>query len=215
MAESSSSSSWICATPNWNFVEEVSAGWCIFAEVRVGNNSVLGGEPEYRLGRPGDLDDGQKTWDANISDGFDSGLVNVEFRIPVSGDTSGITLDIPTGTGQLRYPKLTYGYINKIQIEAAVNSNNMAMIWQNVEARFYRNGVVIETLQLPEPCHPVDDRINHTGNGTIIELVPNNSNCTAVVVTAKAKLASTSTTLPAAGAIFGRIYGFMANCVVS
>ena len=148
----------------------------------------------------GDTISGQKTWDPDLSDGFDSGWVDVQLVAGVQDDSSPVTWKVTGGSGQLSYEEARFNYISQITISAAVGGQNCRMSWRSVSVEFYRHGVLAQTVT---PDGPVADTISSSVNNASISVLPEASDNDKVIVLAQVRLESTSQVLPSPGGISG------------
>ena len=187
----------------------------VLADVRVGNNSVEATEDEYRVGLEGTGEPvvGQRTWDANLADGLNSGWVNVKLTAE-GGANSEVEWEVNGGaSGALSFEGASFQHVEGIRITAGVAETNCRMSWQNVVARYYLNGVLMQMVELGAGELPVASTM---GSGMppvskSSEISPDGANNTKVVITGQVKLESTSTQLPGADAIVGSIALSVAN----
>lgn len=202
------------------FVYGVSPGYCFAAGVRVGVNDLDGTDPGAVVGHDltNDYNGSQMLWDPDLSDGFDTGWVSVQLVGKAGGGNDGVTWTLiqPDQTQTtINYSGVTYGPIQKVQILASVSAQNMKITWSAVAALFYRNGELIDTETLDDPCNPVADTTGPNGPSSaseVAELDPDGANIDTVVVTGLVRMQSPNTTLPAPDAITGTIFVFTSNC---
>ena len=188
-------------------------GFKCFGAVRVGSNGASGGQPEVLCGggdpSGADVATGRITWDSDLSDGFDSKWVSVQLTAGAGG-TGGVKFSV-TGAdpNPVVYANARYGDITKVQVSSAVAKNGMKISWQQIAARFYRNGNLVDTQILPDPCQPVADTTSGgaASASQVVGIEPD-ALADSVVVTALVRLQATGTRLPGPQDILGQILVF-------
>jgi hypothetical protein len=192
-SSSSSSSSQRCIpNPSWRLIEQKTPGATVTATVQVGDNDA-GGTPEYSLSDCDD--DGQRVWDSNLTDGFDSGDVNVCLVAGAGGGEGAVAWSV--GGGVLQSDK-ELSTIRSVEIDAAA-INGWTLSWSQITITFMRNGIPVQVIMIPDECRPSAEPFEQ-----ILQINPNSQNCTSVTVTAVVRITGPAT-LPNAGGVSGAI----------
>ena len=137
---------------------------CFFAEVKVGDNGDTSGVPGYDVGTEADQAVGFVTWDADLSDGFDTQQVNVELDVTAGGGTDGVAWSVTGGSADpLNFSGVTYGSIQSVKIRAAVQAPDMQMTWSQVVLTFIKGTTTEETITLTSAQLPQVSTIGESG----------------------------------------------------
>ncbi len=200
---------------------DVAGDQCFVGEVRVGNNSLNTTQFEYDAGHntSGDFVTGQRVWDANLADGFDSGQVAIQLVGNPGGGANGVSFSVQGGSvDPLNYSGVTYGTIQKVEVRAKVAAGGLRLTFSDLIVRFYKAGVLVETINVPAQDTPVASTWDTSSPASalfVVRITPENADPDKVVVDANVRLESQSTTLPHASWINGQILVAAASCATS
>ncbi len=106
-------------------------GFCILAKARVGSNGNVSGVAECLTGKATDFATGRKTWDANLTDGLDSGWVPVTLTLDASGSRWEVSGASPA---TISYAA-SWGEIFRVTLQAAVDGAGRKFSFRNVVIR--------------------------------------------------------------------------------
>jgi hypothetical protein len=117
----------------------------VVGEARVGNDGDPYGAPEYDVGAPSDnLSYGFAEWDSDISSGFDTGAVPLQFTANQSGSSlilggeNGGSVTSGSGTS----------VVNEVAIRVDAQEPDMDAKLSGVVVSFYDDGKLTEQLNL-------------------------------------------------------------------
>ena len=156
--------------------------------LQVGDNSdQSGGYPEFTL-RPGSTV-GQKVWDSDLTDGFDSGDVPVCLSA-TAGSPGSASWMVSGGSPGTLSGQITFGVIHSVEILANARAGGKVS-WSNLTITFFKDGQPTQTITIPIECHPIADPMLQ-----VLEVVPDSDDNTGVVVTGSVRLRNAGTSLP-------------------
>lgn len=185
------------------------SGFGIYAMAGIGDNGMPGGSSGLAVGTTVPKAAALVEWDGNPDDGIDSGWRNVEFSANIAG-TDHISWALE-GQAPLIYNGDALSSISQVTIRAAVLTGDVAMSWQDVLVGFYRNGQMIEQVDLSGSSPSVDQIGNDvwTPLESGVRITPSASDYDQVVITGQVRLQAAEGQYPGPGSIFGdiRIYG--------
>lgn len=128
---------------NSNSISNLS-GYSYISELCYGSDGDEFGDPELASGTPGTEATGRTEWDSDPDDGIDSGWCGaaLSFHNGATGQAWQVNSAsaIQTSVG-------TFNGISKVRIRAAV-TNQAAMLWNNLQVDFFKNGVKQESASL-------------------------------------------------------------------
>jgi len=185
-------------------------GYCIGAEAVVGSNDATG-VPEFWVGdAAGDMVAGQKQWDSNLSDGFDTGLVSVELNLRPGGGTSGVTWTL--NGSPLVYTGSSYGTITRVRIRAGVSTTAISS-WRSILIKFMKAGVQTDSFTLKSgPIADTSSDTPPTAKEQILTVTPGPSDIDQVIITGQFRLSDAATTLPNPYELMAQIYIDTSSC---
>jgi hypothetical protein len=175
----------------------------VMADVRLADNGDLGGDPTTAIAVDGVVvGDTTFPWDSNVWDGIESQWRYFVFGVEC-GDSGAIHLDLSAGSADESGG--VYTSIGSVRIVSGVADEGMAFEWADVEVRFYRNGVLEETVFVGDTGA---DRITEAGSGplqTVTEVTPGAGDYDEVAVTGSLRLRAAEGIWPGGNDIFGQI----------
>jgi hypothetical protein len=187
------------------------SGYAIFADVLFGDNGDPSGIPGYNVGSsPTNCANGYIVWQDNIDDGLNSGEVAVDLSLPRGGGTNAVEWAVTGGaSGPLNFTS-TYSTISKVQILAGVGLGGCKMSWYGIAIRFYKAGVLMETISLDSTNNPVADAMSDSGAVEIeqITTITASPGYDQVEITGSVQLQANAGVFPGEEDIFGDIYIF-------
>lgn len=106
-----------------NFISTLS-GFNTYAEMLVGSNNAPGGTAEFLIGASATNNTtGRKLWDSDLTDGFDSGWVDVVLTMPATSGPSDVLLKVAGGNPEtITYSGIIYSAITRVRIRAGVQA---------------------------------------------------------------------------------------------
>jgi hypothetical protein len=187
------------------------SGYKIFADALYGDNGDPNGVPGYDVGSsPTDCSSGYIVWEGNIEDGLDSGDVSVALSMPPGGGTNAVQWNVVGGASGVLSFTSTYGSISKVQILAGVALGGCKMSWVSTTVRFYKAGVLMESITLNSSNNPVADATSQSGSVEVeqITTITASSGYDQVDISANVRLQANAGISPGEDDIFGDIYVF-------
>lgn len=189
--------------------------YCGFAEARFGSNGATDGDAEVELGAVNQSPaSGRRTWDSNLSDGLAVGPLIVQFTAEAGGGSNGLKWSVAgANPSPLQYSGVTYGNITKVRIRAAVQTTAMVQ-WTQVQVRFYKNGRLNESY-VASSAGPAVNTSNSTAPVTaeqILDVVPDLSGNTKVIVSAYIEFASPQGVYPGVNDLFAQVFIETQSC---
>lgn len=187
---------------------------CFFAEARFGSNGGTG-TPEYDVGSTtSNAVSGRTVWDSDLSNGLNSGWINVSLDAEAGGGSNAVSWTVTGGTVvPLLFSGVTYGIIDNVQIVAAVQFPAQ-MLWRSVLVKFYKAGVLIESFS--ERVGPQVDTTGATppvAKEQVLTVVPAQTDNDKVVITGQIELVCAAGIYPGPNDIFAQIYVVTGSCV--
>jgi hypothetical protein len=206
------------ATGSTTSASSVSAitGFCAFAEAKYGDNGVAGGTPEVAVGNSSaDAETTGRNWDADPSDGVDSGPVTVLFSAEAGGGTAGISWAVSGADAvPITYVGRTYGAVGVVKVRAAVQVG-AKVTWGSVQVKFYRNGRVTESHS-PAGGPAVDTTAGPSGVAEqVLTVTPGFANNTKVTVSGSVTFECPQGTVPGATDLFAQVFLFASGCAAA
>jgi hypothetical protein len=176
-----------------------------FGCVEVGDNGSTYGYPTTMAGTGGDITGWDySTWDADISDGLDSGYVDFQMSVNADGQGAG-TIQVGDDSDATTFASGSSGSIGQVTIQAAVGGQSMMMAWQNVKVYFYKGGQLVETVEVGGLSA---DTLNATGYGgaeSIASISTNASDYDGVRIEGQVRLVAAQGIYPSMRDIFGQV----------
>lgn len=192
----------------------VITGFAAFATARVGANGGSVGDPEAIVGTAAGEAAGQRTWDANLADGLDSGWVAVTFTALAAGGTNGVTLSVAGCTpSTVAYSQGSATTIGSVIVRAAVDGAGRKLSFRNIVVKFYLSatGTAFQTIRVSAGSAPVADTAglaDPVDAEATTQVDASREDYQKVVVTAEVRLQDVSNELAPQDAIVGDIYLF-------
>jgi hypothetical protein len=187
------------------------SGYKIFADALYGDNGDPNGVPGYDVGASStDCSSGYIVWEGDIQNGLDSGNVSVDLSLPPGGGTNAVQWDVVGGaSGTLTFTS-TYRTMTKVQLLAGVALGGCKMSWVNATIRFYKAGVLMESISLDSSNNPVADATSQSGSVEIeqITTITASSGYDRVDVSGNIRLQANAGVSPGADDIFADVYVF-------
>jgi hypothetical protein len=174
--------------------EHTPAASSVSATVQVGDNSDQGADVEFTL--DGASAQGQRTWDPDLSNGFDSGPVGIWLSASAGGGPNAVSFSV--GGGALS-SDIFFNLISSVEISAN-GKNGGTLAWSEVTITFYKNGQQTQIIVIPIDCAPVGGP-----HELILQITPDSDDNTGVLITGTVRLARAGTTLPASDDMSGVI----------
>src|SRR3954465_12720630 len=94
-------------------------GFSVCAKARVGSNGSVSGVAECLTGKTTGVSTGRKTWDTNLANGLDSGLVAVSLTVGARGGHWAVGGAAPTTIDFTA----SWGEIQTVTLQAAVSGS--------------------------------------------------------------------------------------------
>lgn len=178
-------------------------GWDVFAEVRFGDNGSFWGVGEAATGTvEGEDDAGIVAWDSNLSDGLDSGWVQVELTVTTGADGT-VAWNVGHASASDSTPS-SLDVIKKVTIRADVEASGMAMSWGTVDVKFFQNGNLVDEASANPSANTIGSSSgNSAESGAAI--TTSYSNCDQVVISGSVRLQAVQGVHVDETAIFGQI----------
>lgn len=189
-------------------------GFCAFAEAKYGTNGdVSGATPEVAVGHDAsDALTARRVWDANPSDGVDSGWVAATLVAEVGGGSAGVKWTVNGAGGTLTYTGVTYGNIGTVRVRACAQVRGQVR-WRNAKIEWYRGTRRIEWTADRAAGPEVDTR---TGTATeaeqIWQAVPTGTTHTRLVVSGEFSLACPEGVVPGPEDLFVQVLVDATSC---
>jgi hypothetical protein len=179
----------------------------LYAKLRVGSDvgadGTTSGDPNYELG------DGSGTggsafynWDNNLTDGFDSGSMSVNFRAASSGAES-----LSVGSGPLiTYSGSSFSSIGGVIIDAGVEIP-AEVRWSSISVKFYRSGVLQETdlIGVGPDANTVSTPATPAAQQTLT-VTSTHSGINKVIVSGTVQMTAPAGTIPGQNDMFANVY---------
>jgi hypothetical protein len=124
-----------------SYISDIS-GYSLFAEACYGDNGEPWGQEEIGMGNsqgsyfPGDI-----YWDADLSDGLDSGQRQVYFRADAGDDLGVWWVD----GGDMLVGSMNLDRIGAVMIRVGVMQPQMSMTWESAAIAFLNNGRLVKS----------------------------------------------------------------------
>jgi hypothetical protein len=185
-------------------------GYAICADLRVGSNSNDWGMPALLVGST--FDDAaadQYKWDANQSDGFDSGWVQVDLTMCSDG---AATLSVNDGERQVSYQGAPTGEILWFALRAGLSGSDDTVSFRNIQFKFY-NGATDGAAAEVDTLDDVSATTVGTSNAdaeAIVEFGPEGCGYHKAVFSAQVRLQSAQQ-WPDPTELFGQVFMFASS----
>ncbi|MFI5380489.1 MAG: hypothetical protein ACHRHE_14425 [Tepidisphaerales bacterium] len=179
-------------------------GYCLYSEACMGDNGDPWGVPGITSGTATE-ETGYAimTWDDNLSDGLDSGVIGFTFTADMAGGSMSWAVG---GADPVTYSGSLGSGIGEVDIQAGVLGSGMAFTFSSVTLRFYNNNTLVDTETISS-----GPAVNTIGAQTSspaesLAVVTPEASCNKVVVTGNIRLQAAQGTYPGATDIFGQIF---------
>jgi hypothetical protein len=177
--------------------------FALYMDVRPGSNGDPAGDPSYVLGDDqGEEAWAYKQWDSNLSDGFDTGDVNVQF----TGDSSGQESMTVGSDAPIAYTGDSTGNISSVVFQAGVMIPAEAK-FSNITVEFWSGSALRETDTIG--VGPDANTINTPATPQaeqILTVTPRFSDCNKVTVSATERMRAPAGTVPATSDMFCDVF---------
>jgi hypothetical protein len=155
--------------------DEVStlSGYAIFADARLGGNGDPWGTPERVVGQDEyNAEYDRLTWDSNLEDGFDTGQVSSSLVVTSDVANDTVFADNQITSDSLSYSSTSIGHIGIIEFRAFTQAAG-AVQWSDVDVRFYRDDVLIESYSASAgPSVDTSTSTEDTTSEAILRITP-------------------------------------------
>jgi hypothetical protein len=175
----------------------------LYATLEYGSNGDTSGDPTYSIGDDqGEENWGFNVWDANTSNGFDTGNVTVVF----AGSSDGTESLIVGSASSTSYVGDSFSSISTVQIQVGVQIPAEVDV-TSLSAAFYRGGQLIENLSLAQG--PMVNTINTPSSPQaeqVLTIIPANQNYTKVVITENVRMVAPAGSSPGPTDLFSNVF---------
>ncbi len=190
-----------------NFISTLS-GFNTYAEMLVGSNNAPGGTAEFLIGASATNNTtGRKLWDSDLTDGFDSGWVDVVLTMPATSGPSDVLLKVAGGNPEtITYSGIIYSAITRVRIRAGVQAP-AKMSWRNISVIFFKNGIQTDSYSPRTAPHVDTSTLNApVALEQILTVTPSASDNDSVTIQGSVHLVCAGSSLPAEEDMFGDIF---------
>jgi hypothetical protein len=191
--------SYVMSAPTYS-ISDIYGG--LYVDLEPGSNGNSSGDPTYTIGDDQGMEQwGFTQWDSDLSDGFDTGPVNVDFTAWAAGQESAT---IGSNT-PLSYDGDAIGTIGSVVLRAGVLVSGEAK-FSNVTVEFYHDDSLLETdsISAGPDANTLDG--SATQQEQLLTISPTATNANKVVVCATAQLRSPTDTAPGPTDMFCDIF---------
>lgn len=185
-------------------------GFSIYAEASIGDNGDIWGAPQYDAGTTGPSATNTAsylTWDDDLSDGFDSGWVGVQFHVQLGGSTPIASWAVDGGMdGAVELTSVPTGDISQLQIRTVAQMMGTSFEWSALTVQFLKGGVATETISASLGGQPQASRTSTSSNiESIMTIVPTNSDNTEFTLIGMVSLHADYGVFPDASSLFSQV----------
>ena len=179
-------------------------GYAIVADLQCGDDD-FGGYPELGLGTSADQITADRIWDTDLSDGFDTGWVDVELDWSANGQ---ITLNV--GGTVISYDGGQYDDISGFVLRDGASAADSIVSFRNVSAQFFHsiNGISIVQSAVADDATATTVGSTGTDAEDIVVAVPEGSGFRSAKLFAQFRMQSPD--LPNRADLFGQIFIYAA-----
>jgi len=184
--------------------------YTFLTEVRAGGNGDPDATPEYDAGDPYDLATGRTTWDSSLTNGMDSGNVQVQLHVWHADGVAHVTWSLGGDTsGDLTYDGADYDALSGVELVAGVQSSEMEFTWSNVAVTFRKADTTTETIAVEDPVDATTIGTSNSAREAFCTVTPTNGDNDEMILTAMVRLRSTTANLqPEPNDLFGQAFVF-------
>lgn len=171
-------------------------------ELRYGTDGSGSGTPELDAGAAGDLVTAPMTWDSNLSNGLDSGSVQVSLLVR-TGDTT--IMQWTVGNEVMTYYGPSYTNISELAITAA-DSAKASISWNNMQLSFFSQGSEVDSYYTAQ-----GPKVDQTGLSSpqfkedVLTVTPQNSYVDEIRMTATIRMTAPQGVSLSPNALFGQV----------
>jgi hypothetical protein len=177
--------------------------YALYMDVQVGSNGDTGGDPTYDVGDDqGEEAWAYKQWDSNLSDGFDTGDINVQF----TGDSSGQESMAVGSDAPIAYSGDSSGAISSVVFQAGVMIPAEAK-FSDITVQFWSGTTLRETVSFASG--PDANTMNTPATPQaeqILTVTPTFSDCNKVRISATERLRAPAGTFPSSTNMFCDVF---------
>jgi hypothetical protein len=190
-----------------DFIPAPTLGPCIEAKMQCGDWGA-GSVPELLV----NASEGNVAWSQSSSGELDSGQFSVNFVVS-AGRGASLGVSQSAVSGSVFDGSVSYGAIQHVEVGASVAGTYRRFTWSSIVVRFYRAGVLTQTMYRGVECWPKADTYGVPSIGSqTVRYRPTSADNDAVTVTAQVRLQLRAPlVLPYESQ--GKILVFAANCV--
>ena len=158
------------------------------AALYVGDSGTQGYGIETELALGYTTPSGDYEWDANLTDGLDSGWVDVALGLTVDGTDE---MELTVGSSSTRTASEdVMTSISKVVIDASVFNVGFAFSWRNLSVQFYRDGLLVDSATISNSYAPEASTMGtwdiYAADG--IQITTSEIGCDEVVITGQVRL---------------------------
>jgi hypothetical protein len=188
-------------------------GYKFEAECVYGDNGDGSGQGGYDIGTsPSNNNSGEIVWQPTEGQAFNTGNIAVTLDAPKGGGSGNPPTWTVSGSedGPVNY-SVSYGAIQSAEIRAGVTLAGTAISFNDLVLKFYKNGSLIETVNLSSADNPSVNALSSSGTVAMQQLTtvtPANNNNDSVVITGNMVLQANNGVYPGATNMFDQIFVF-------
>jgi hypothetical protein len=194
-------------------------GYFSFCTVRVGSNGNASGGAECFVGRSStDRTSGRKGWDADPSDGIDSGWVGMTATVSAAGGTNALQLEVQgaSPSTMTRSADAT-DPVQSVKLRAAVDGAGKRVSFRSLVVKFFANATdttPAETQTIDPGSTPVASTWGQTDPvdaESITDVAPDGDGpFRKVIVGAEVRFETETADVPSADSMFADVFTFAA-----
>lgn len=187
------------------------SGYRFYSGVRLGSNGDPGGDFEYSTGNSSGISSiGRVVWDEDPETEITSGDRSLSLSANAGGGTNSVAWTVQGGETVPIFYSGTYGAIASVKIRVAATYAECHTLWSGIMVKFYKNGVLIETLTcnlIEVDTRGIEDPV---AREQILTVTPTNSDNTKIEITASMKLEFVGLDIPDPNAVYSQAFVFAA-----
>jgi hypothetical protein len=193
------------------------SGYFSFCTARVGSNGSAGGGPECFVGRSStDRTSGRKVWDADPSDGIDSGWVGLIATVSVAGGTNALQLQVQGASpSPMTCAADAADPLQSVKLRAGVDGAGKRVSYRSIVVKFYTNTTdtsPAETQSIDPSSAPIAStwgEIDPIDAEMMIDVVPDgNGPFRKIVVSSEVRFETETNDVPSPDSMFADMFTF-------
>ena len=179
------------------------SSYSYYADAQLGDNGDWTGLPALDAGKNGDDPNyAENQWDADLSDGLDSGWVDASFS--VDNSTNNVDLSV-ADQDAISFSSGSSLSIHQVAIVAGVDMAGVIASWRNLSVSFYSGSTLGETISVGSLTADNSTATTDSDKEAIAIVTPSGTGYNHIVVSGQMRLQSNSDVVPGSDSVWCKV----------